>query len=150
MYCSSCGVAVANELTYCNYCGAKLNRSDSRKSSEVRPEGLVVMMVATFVMGTFVITLLMGMMKAVLHFDFGPIMGIASLCFLVMFVLEAVFIRLLFRRHQAPSDTIEAKPPQNPGRTKELEAESRLPLEPVASVTEHTTRAFTPVYGKQK
>jgi hypothetical protein len=75
MYCSSCGVAVNNELTYCNYCGAKLNRGDSRKSSEVRPEGLVMMMVATFVMGTLVITLLMGMMKAVLvpvWSDHGP------------------------------------------------------------------------------
>jgi hypothetical protein len=143
-------VAVNNELTYCNYCGAKLNRGDSRKSSEVRPEGLVMMMVATFVMGTFVITLLMGMMKAVLQFPFGPIMALTSLCFLVMFVLEAVFIRLLFRRQKAPPATLDGKRQQHPGMTKELEAESRLPLEPVPSVTEHTTRAFTPVYDKQK
>jgi hypothetical protein len=150
MYCSSCGVAVANELPYCNYCGAKLNRGDTAKSSEVRPEGLVMMMVATFVMGTFVITLLMGMMKVVLRFESGLIMAIMLLFFLVMLVLEAVFIRLLLRGQKAPPTTLDGKRQQHPGMTKELEAESRVPLEPVASVTEHTTRAFTPVYGKEK
>ncbi len=28
MYCSSCGVAVAQGLSYCNFCGAKLNRDN--------------------------------------------------------------------------------------------------------------------------
>ena len=41
MYCSSCGVAVAQGLPYCNHCGAKLNQSDSvNTSSEPRPEYL--------------------------------------------------------------------------------------------------------------
>ena len=44
MYCSSCGVAVAQGLSFCNYCGAKLGgaRGDSAmKSAEVKPELLV-------------------------------------------------------------------------------------------------------------
>jgi hypothetical protein len=41
MYCSSCGVAVAQGLGYCNYCGAKLNGANGdsvNKTSEVKPE----------------------------------------------------------------------------------------------------------------
>jgi len=44
MYCSSCGVAVAQGLSYCNYCGAKLNGAKGDnviKSSEVKPESLI-------------------------------------------------------------------------------------------------------------
>jgi|SRR5262252_612393 len=149
MYCSSCGVAVNSGLTYCNHCGAKLNRGDGGKSTEVRAF-IVTMMVATFVLGTFVITLLMGMMKSVLHFDFGPIMGLASVCFLVMFVLEGVFISLLFGRDRGAPKADEKGASQNRATTRQLEAESRMPLEPVGSVTEQTTRAFAPLHGQRK
>src|SRR5438874_4687716 len=104
MYCSSCGVAVAPGLSYCNYCGEKLNsaKSDSPvKSREVRPESLIGAMVFTFVFGLGAITILMGVMKAVLHFQDGAILGFALLSFLVMLLLEGVFIRLLFRARGA-------------------------------------------------
>ena len=149
MYCSSCGVAVTNDLTYCNHCGARLNRGET-KSADVKPETLISMMVATFVMGTLAITALMGVMKAVLHFEFGPIMGLTSLCFLVMFILEGVFISLLFRRRRDAAAEEPAHLLQHRATTKELDTESRLPLAPVDSVTEHTTRAFAPVYGERK
>jgi len=148
MYCSSCGVAVNDGLTYCNYCGAKLNQRDREKSPEVKAY-IITMMVATFVFGTFVITLLMGMMKAVLHLDPGQILGFAALCFLVMLVLEGVFISLLFRRREHAKSE-EKTLSQNRATTRELETESRVPLEPVASVTDQTTRTLTPVYGERK
>ena len=57
MYCSSCGVAVTKGLSYCNHCGAKVNRDDGvRDSPEVRPEMLVAAMVGTFVFGLVAIT----------------------------------------------------------------------------------------------
>src|SRR5258707_15866959 len=99
MYCSSCGVAVAPGLTYCNYCGEQLSvarRDRVVKSPEVRPETLIAAMVFTFVLGLGAITVLMGVMKAVLHFQDGAILGFALLSFLVMLSLEGVFIRLLF------------------------------------------------------
>jgi len=34
--------------------------------------------------------------------------------------------------------------------TKELEAESRHPLEPAGSVVEHTTRTLDPIYNERK
>jgi|SRR5215813_1566478 len=150
MYCSACGVAVTNGLTYCNYCGARLNRAEDSKSEEVKPGSVITMMVATFVMGTFAITLLMGMMKAVLHFDYPQIMAITLLCFLTMFVLEGVFIYLLFRGRRDDAASREGSLSPLRADTKELGPESRLPTEPVASVTEHTTRAFTPLYVERK
>jgi predicted lipid-binding transport protein (Tim44 family) len=155
MYCSSCGVAVTQGLTYCNYCGAKLNYADSPdKPPDTRPAGLVgglvTMMVATFIMGLFVITIFMGVMKTVLHFEYGPLVAFTMLGFLIMLMLEGIFIRLLFRplkrRDNEPRNTFQ----DNRASTKELEAQSRVPLEPVASVTEHTTRAFDPVYSERK
>src|SRR5438552_12582739 len=97
MYCPSCGVAVAQGLTYCNYCGAKLSAKDNSiiKSPEVRPESLVGAMVSTFVFGLGAITVLMGMMKAVLHLENGVILAFALLSFLIMLSLEGLFMRLL-------------------------------------------------------
>src|SRR5438128_5047268 len=60
MYCSSCGVAVAQSLSYCNYCGAKLNAAkgeSASRSPEVKPETLVAAMVLVFVFGLGAITL---------------------------------------------------------------------------------------------
>lgn len=151
MYCSSCGVAVAQGLTYCNYCGAKLNRAEDsgNESSDVRPGGLLTMMVATFVMGTFVIAMLMGVMKVIVNFGFVPIMFFTLLSFLIMLTLEGIFIKLLFSRKRGSHEPRETQQ-NNRGTTKELAAKSRLPIEPIPSVTEHTTRAFDPVYSERK
>ena len=151
MYCSSCGVAVTQGLPYCNYCGAKLSTGDSGdKPPDIRPGGLVTMMVATFVMGLFTITIFMGVMKSVLHFEYGALVAFTALSFLIMLMLEGIFIRLLFRpfkhRDSEPRKTFQ----NDRASTKELEAGSRQPMEPVSSVTEHTTRAFDPIYSERK
>jgi len=107
------------------------------------------MMVATFVMGLFAITIFMGVMKAVLHLETGPLLAFMLLSFLIMLLLEGIFIRLLFRSkhgHDEPRNTFQ----NNRASTKELEAQSRVPMEPISSVTEHTTRAFDPIYSERK
>lgn len=150
MYCSSCGGAVTPGLTYCKTCGAKLNRGDSgNESPDIRPGSLLTMMVATFVMGTFVITMLMGVMKVIVQLDLGVIMAFTGLSFLIMLVLEGIFIKLLFSRKRSDHEPRETQQ-NNRATTKELEAKSRLPIEPIPSVTEHTTRAFDPVYSERK
>ncbi len=99
MFCSTCGVSVAQGLSYCNYCGAKLNRGDSLdKSSEVRPESLIFAMMAIFIFGLVAITVLMGVMKSVLQLPVERILAFSLLPFLVVLILEGVFIRLLMRR----------------------------------------------------
>ena len=151
MYCSTCGVAVAQSLSYCNYCGAKLGGATTDSpgtSAEVKPGLVVTSMVATFVVGLVAIAMLLGMMKAVLHLETGLILGFALLSFLIMLGLEVVFLRLLFRKRSTEAgDSVRLKGPP----TNELNAEQvRMLSEPVASVTENTTRAFEPLYNERK
>jgi hypothetical protein len=152
MYCSTCGVAVTQGLRCCYYCGAKLNgvKGETRiKSPEVKPELLVSAMVVVFVFGLGAITLLMGMMKAVLNLNVGQILAFTMLSFLIMLFLEGVFIRLLLRRKRGSEESGDTAPLKGQA-TKELDAaQARVLPESVPSVTEHTTRTFEPVYNKR-
>src|SRR6059036_1756592 len=90
MYCSSCGVAVAQGLSYCNYCGAKLSgvKGDSIiKSPEVKPESLVWGMVAVLVFGFVAIVFLIMAMKMV-GLNVGQILAFTILSFLIMLLVE--------------------------------------------------------------
>ena len=142
MYCSTCGVAIAQGLSYCNYCGAKLLRGDTTDSPEQRPNSLVFGMLATFVFGLVAITMLMGVMKVILGLQVPTILAFVVLPFSIMVVMEAVFIRLLLQR-SATTNQAELSKAQV---TNELHsAELRTLPEPMPSVTDHTTRAFEPV-----
>ena len=144
MYCSSCGAAVAPGLSYCNHCGAKLNKDDKavKSAEEVKPALLVNGMLVTFIFGLGAIAVLMGVMKAVLGLRVESILAFMLLPFLLMLVLEGVFMRLLLRRNRgAASDKVLSKQQA----TTELDAaQIRVLPEGMPSVTEHTTRAFEP------
>ena len=152
MYCSSCGVVVAQGLSYCNYCGAKLSgvRGDSIiKSPEVKPQSLVWAMVAVLVFGFVAIVFLMMAMKMV-GLNVGQILAFMILSFLIMLLLEGVFIWQLLRSKRGgekSGDTVLLKGQS----TNELDAaHARVLPEPMPSVTEHTTRAFEPIYSERK
>lgn len=150
MYCSTCGVAVVQGLVFCNYCGAKLNPGGTSGKSEVKSGSLIGGMVFVFVFGIVAITMLLGMMKAVLRVSDGMILGFALFSFLTMLVIEGVFIRLLLRhtggREQA-SENLVIKGQA----TRELDANQvRVLPEPLSSVTEQTTRTFDPIYTERK
>jgi ABC-type nickel/cobalt efflux system permease component RcnA len=152
MYCSTCGVVVAQGLSYCNYCGAKLSgvKGDSIiKSSEVKPESLVWGMVAVLVFGFVAIVFLMMAMKMV-GLNVAQILAFTILSFLIMLLLEGVFIWQLLRSKRGSeklSDTVLLKEQS----TNELDAaHARVLAEPMSSVTEHTTRSFEPIYSERK
>ena len=151
MYCSACGVNVAQGLSYCNYCGAKVGeKNDSvSKSPEVKPEFLISAMIGLFIFGLFAITILMGMMKQVLGLPVERVLGFALLPFLLMLLLEGVWLRLLLRRMR-DSEARSATALFNEQTTKELgRAEDRLLTEPAPSVIDHTTRTLDPVFRKR-
>jgi len=149
MYCSSCGVAVTPNLTYCNHCGAKLNseKTDTLvKTTEIRYDSFIMSaMVGLFVMGLVAMSVLLGVMKAVLSFQDGPLLAFAFLSFLILIGLEGILISRLFRRRTDKSKSGEATV-----LTKELEANSRVVSEPVGSVTDHTTRTLDPIYNERR
>ena len=152
MYCSSCGVSVAQGLSYCNYCGAKLTgeKGDSLiKSSEVKPASLVWGMVAVLVFGFVAITFLMMAMKMV-GLNVGQILAFTLLSFLIMLLVEGVFIWQLLRRKRGAEETGDTALSKEQA-TKELEAaQARVLPEAMPSVTEHTTRSFEPIYSERK
>jgi hypothetical protein len=152
MYCSSCGAAVARGLSYCNHCGAKLTAESgnkSNRSAEVKPEALVWAVVAVLVFG-FVATMFLMMAMKMVGFNVGQILAFTILSFLIMLVAEGVFIwKLLHRKRGAEevSDTLLSKQQA----TNELyEGQPRGLPEHMPSVTEHTTRAFDPIYNERK
>ena len=151
MYCSSCGVVVAQGLSYCNYCGAKSSGAKSDnviKSSEAKPGMLVPAMVFLFVFGLIAIILLMFAMK-MLNLDRGQILAFMLLSFTIMLSIEGVFFRLLLRRQRGAEEAGETVLLKGQA-TKELDAaQARVLPEPIPSVTEHTTRALEPTYNER-
>ena len=149
MYCSSCGVSVAQGLSYCNYCGAKLSGEKGSKSSEVRPESLVWAMVAVLVFGFVAIVFLMMAMKMV-GLEVGQILAFTILSFLIMLLVEGVFTWQLLRRRRGAEETGDTALSKEQA-TNELDpAQVRILREAMPSVTEHTTRAFEPISSERK
>lgn len=152
MYCSSCGVAVGQSLSYCNYCGAKLSDAKGDQvtdPSAVKKELLVSAMVAVFVLGLLAITILLGVMKSVLALNVGQILPFAVLSFLILLLIEGVIIRLLFQSTRGAAQAAD-KTQLKGQATKELDATQPRELpEGVPSVTEHTTRVLDPIYSER-
>ncbi|HEX8141433.1 MAG TPA: hypothetical protein VF553_02490 [Pyrinomonadaceae bacterium] len=119
------------------------------KSPELKPASLVWGMVAVLVFGFVAITFLMMAMKMV-GLNVGQILAFTILSFLIMLVVEGVFIwQLLRRKHGAEERGGTALSKEQ--ATKELEAaQARVLPEAMPSVTEHTTRSFEPIYRERK
>jgi branched-subunit amino acid transport protein len=162
MYCSTCGGAVTKGLSYCNHCGEKLNRDErSAKSCELRPNLLVTWMVATFIFGMAIITMLLGMLRVVVGLKVEQVLLLGLLPFVLMVVLEAILITLLFRSTRVRDESgstlygnaaLSGNNVLTEGQvTNELAAAQRQILsQPVSSVTEHTTRTFEPIYNDRR
>ena len=151
MYCSSCGGAVAQGLSYCNRCGAKFGGAEGGgavRSSEVKPELLVSSMVRLFVLGLLAISVLIGVLKAVAGFDLPLLLAAATFSFVLLFVVECVLVGLLFRSRRGAGKSGDAVPPkdQTTGRLGAAQAPAHALPEPLPSVTEHTTRLFEPAH----
>ena len=110
---------------------------------------LIWAIVGVFVGGIGVLIGLLAVMKHELHFDLPFLLFFSLLTFGLMTAIEAVFVWMLFSRNRAANRAREIATKQPV--TKELDAaHARLLAEPIPSVTEHTTRAFDPVYEKRK
>jgi len=145
MYCSSCGVAVAKGVSFCNYCGERLASTETGlEFREVRPGLIVSAMAGVFVLGLPAIVFLIFMLNAV-RLDPQQSMAFAWVTLLLLVALEVVFLVLLLRQRSRKGETDQRDQFKGP-QTNELEMKHPAALaEPLASVTEHTTRAFDSV-----
>jgi hypothetical protein len=156
MYCSTCGVTVAQGLSFCKHCGAKLSAENGdglAGYSELKAESfLISAMVVVFILGLGVIMGLMAVMKNGIDLEAPQIIPFAILSFLMLFIIEGVIVWRMMRRDRLAKASVAATAPPSEQTTKELDAARARSLAEgmPPSVTEHTTRAFEPIYTERK
>jgi hypothetical protein len=118
-------------------------------AAELFPEFLIWAIVGVFAIGVCSTIGLIAVMKHY-GFELALISGFALSIFVLMLVIEAVFIGLLLsQKTSAKEVSRSSRLPQQTTNELEQPAPRTLP-EPLPSVTEHTTRAFEPINRKQK
>jgi hypothetical protein len=154
MYCQSCGMALSQQMRYCNRCGTQLispaEESAAKTAREKRfDEYLDGLFWTTFLGVGFVLGGTVALKKIGLNnWLILGYMVLSAVAFLINFALGIWGVARIHREGQMdhsmpPSpDTSELAAPRD--------AEALPPATPMSSVTENTTRSFDPVYVKRK
>lgn len=150
MYCPSCGNEITVELKYCNRCGANLTLTAGNLpmyvAAPVKLTAPTVVLGLTIVGGMGVI--IGGATElAQMHVHPAAITWIVLFSMLTLFGTSALLLRFwsktLTMQRENPVLAQNNKQPVQP-----FVPQHQLPprYESVPSVTEHTTRTFTPIY----
>ena len=151
MYCPSCGYEIAVELKYCNRCGANLSVPTSSFPSMIAapPVKLTMPSVVLGLTVTVGLGIIFGGATRFAEIGLHPfaIVWIVLFSTATLFGITAMLIRFWTKMFTLQRDTIANQPPrqsfvERPG----VQQLSPPRLEGVASVTENTTRTFSPIY----
>jgi hypothetical protein len=148
MYCPSCGAESTFELNYCSRCGASMAPSTELVPiSLTKPAFVIGLIITALTLGGFAI-LIEGATKLATVFHVpDPIMAILVLGMATIIACDVLLLRLLSRIVRASLDAKKEKPMALPKpQSRETPKQLNPQLEPVSSVTEHTTRTFSPVF----
>ena len=149
MYCPTCGNEITVELKYCNRCGANLALPPS--SVPVVTTVPVSLTVPTIVIGltiTFGLGIILSAIARLAEMHVHP----AFLTWMVLFSMLTLFgcsaLLIRFWSKMVGVQRQSTSPPQNIRPGFERATPQQLPprFDSVPSVTEHTTRTFSPVY----
>lgn len=153
MYCPSCGVELTSELSYCNRCGANLkppaNQSGVPHSKLVGATWAISLAVVLVTLGGFgmMFGLVMALISNGVNLSGGG-MVLIGFCLLIILAVASLLIRQLSRVidvAQLSAGATQPKTPHQPMLSEKPVPQIDAPREPVASVTEHTTRMFEPI-----
>jgi predicted nucleic acid-binding Zn ribbon protein len=137
MYCTNCGAPISAGLSYCNRCGANLREKETPTS---KTAAITAFLTAITLIAAIGLGIMLGGALA-LRTEAGmaeQLVGIYMLfTFLITAVTEVMLIRQLSRITSAP----ESRPALPPVQTTAYELRS-APGEPIASVTDNTTRTL--------
>ena len=150
MYCPSCGAESALELNYCNRCGANMASSiapvrEIVPISLTKPAVAIGLTTLLLTLGGFGVLLVGAINLAIVLKNSDPIIAFMMFGMITIMVSDIMLIRLLSRIIRASLDTKPIAQLPKPA-VKEVPRQLGPRLEPVPSVTEHTTRTFTPAF----
>ena len=147
MFCPSCGVALAQQMKYCNRCGSQVLTSRDAAEIESSEKRLREEMVDLFWVTVFGLGLILGgmaLIKSVLHLNEWILIAymiVSSTAFTINFALSLWQIRRLAKASAALKDILQVRQLD----TNELDpVKTRAVLDSFPSVTENTTRALEP------
>jgi hypothetical protein len=150
MYCPSCAAEVTQELSYCKRCGANLKPISTQAS--VPPTKLVgaawaiSMAVALVTLGGFGMIFGLVMTLIIRGVNLSPAgMFWISFALLVILAIDWLLVRQLSRVLGMPQLSANATQTKKPELNEKPMQQIGAQGEPVASVTEQTTRTFEPV-----
>ncbi|MGA9994619.1 MAG: hypothetical protein WBP93_04345 [Pyrinomonadaceae bacterium] len=152
MYCSSCGMEVAQELNYCNRCGANLNSPGNLPVQINQPIKMTMPSIALAVIVLGGLGIIFDSVRELVRSGLDPaaVAFITITAILMVFGVSALFIYLWMRlagvQRQIKPGAQTKTPTMSERRTPQ---QISAPPLPVGSVTEHTTRTFEPAYREQ-
>ena len=152
MYCPSCGSEISVELKYCNRCGANLSGiPTSYPMPVVKPVRLTLPAIVLGLTVTGGIGIILSAATELAQRQLHP----AALTWMVIFSMATLFgcTALIFRfwlkvlslnreSYELQNQNQVRPPMQIPAPRQQFPPR----LEPIPSVTEHTTRTFSPAY----
>ena len=150
MYCPSCGNEIAVELKYCNRCGANLSLPAA--NTQVVAMAPVKLTIPSIVLG---LTIILGLGITIAGVSQMALVGVpaVALVWMVLFAVATLFgCTALMIRFWTKLITLQREPINLPQAPRQVAGEKptvqQLPprAEHFTSVTENTTRTFSPVY----
>ena len=148
MYCPSCGNEIPVELKYCNRCGANLSLPTAPQVVSVAPVRLAI---PTIVLGVTIVAGIGIILAAAGELARQGVPPVA-LVWMVLFAVATLvgctglLIRFLTKLVTLQRETITTHPPAQPPAISRPQVQLPPRYEPVPSVTENTTRTFSPAY----
>ena len=161
MYCQSCGAEIQPGLNYCSRCGAAVSAPPAPREA---PASIDLGSPTRWLAATICLTMLIGFGMLILTLvalaDLGirgePLVAITFFGLLAIFCTEFMLIRMMSRLLLSAKEEgrffgskragkKELKPPAPQGFIQ-----PPAYADPLGSVTEHTTRTFSPTYKEPR
>ena len=148
MFCSNCGKVVGKGLNYCKNCGAKVSDTKSGDIGKLSEASFNTLIAGIMVMPIAGIGIIIGSMSFMKNTGFTneSIIACALISFALLVAAEATFIWLLWSRTRTIKETVDNFYLKENAKLKLIAAKElgaaqmREFVQPIPSVTEHTTR----------
>ena len=156
MYCPACGKEISSGLSFCNFCGLRLNapESDPNVLSASSFNLLVGAVIAIPIFGLGLIIAMMAAMKNGLGFRDDMIFVVVFMTFLLLFITEVGTLMLMISRTRKPKVKQKKEPAASEPRSVsaigdvEIKGLNASSFDGIPSVTEHTTRTLDAAYRR--